>query len=147
MVLLIQGIFGQGVLNLKEKRIKKDFNYYAKKYPNHTQIIETDTSLYFSLKDSTVRPMTQFYHFDRNHLCDSYAISFDCDSCLRKFLKLELHASLVKYRQLSPTLYISKYYRHRIIELILNKNYTYVVKRTYFTKTEYDEMIRNKAYW
>ena len=140
-------ISAQGQLNFSKSIIRKELRRYCIKYPGHTNIIETDSTIYFTLvAPSVVRSLTELYHFDRFRRCDSYARSFDCDSCLQKSLKVELYKRLVIWTQLTPTLYVAKFKRHRILEIIKNSRYSYVVRRSYFTRKEYDQMIETKTW-
>ena len=143
LLVCLSQCIGQGLVGFKRSYIEKHLGRSYHKYQSETNV--TPSTVSFSLKDSTVKSLTETYHFDANGRCDFQTETFDCDSCFKKFLNKELNNPFLKWIKLSSTKYISKFWRHYILE-IDDEHFSYTIKKINLDKKQYNEMVETTAF-
>ncbi|MEO6524513.1 MAG: hypothetical protein ABIN91_22710 [Mucilaginibacter sp.] len=134
--------FGQTILIGKSKSsaavwLKGDFRKL--KY----NIAQTDTSYMLTTADSSISKVSVYCTFNKKGDCISQKISFDCDSCYQKDLKLMLSRKNLEWSPIPSEKYLSKYAKHLL--LIYNeKNRYYILKFIDINEAEYERLLTGK---
>jgi len=72
-------------------------------------LIETDSSILYSIKPGKTLPGNFLYSFDRKGICIAEKVMAACDSCLVKYLQKVLAYSKFGWRKINENQYVSNY--------------------------------------
>jgi len=129
----------KSILREDMKRIIKKNSY------KNSFIVETDSFLLLSLKDSTVVvPVDFYYHFNKSNTCDMAKTINHCSFCLSKFWDGILSNSKYKWQKNNANKYLSKFSKKRMIEIIDAKISCPYIKmtRVKWSRSEYNALLK-----
>jgi len=137
--------YSQGYIDLSQRAIKRNLKKYTKKEKLNSTLEETESTITFSVKDSSVRPFAIALHFDDKGKCNQEFRTFDCDSCAQQYLAKALSYKSYKWKKISSNQYLSKYALHR--SLLINpptkEGNSFTIKRFDLKKKDYKLLINN----
>jgi hypothetical protein len=132
----------QSFLNKTKRNARKTFQEYIDKYNYKATIVETDTTIAFSLRDPKVKPLDETLYF-KHGICYKDANFFNCDSCMKKMLEPIIANQTWQWVMVSNTKYISK--RKFVLEITSNETFfSYVLKKEKIKKKDYNKIISMK---
>lgn len=139
---------GAGFTGYQRKKVENLSERYitSNKYQNCT-ITKTDSVLLMEIRDVSVQNADYFYHFNQSGICDEDTKLTRCSSCLLKFLEFALSDPKYKWIKLNANLYVSKYSKYRMVEIVDKDEACPFVKTslTKWTKMEYQKLIADHA--
>jgi hypothetical protein len=129
-------------VNMVEKSLRKQFK--TEKIKNY-EIIKTDSTLLFSVKDTGFQNVDFYYKFDKYGRCIEETKFTKCTPCVEDYKNQILAQKKMKWKKISDNLYVSKYSKKRVLQVIEDKiSCPYVqVKRIKWNRTEYNMMLSN----
>lgn len=136
--------FSQGFINRPKNQVKREVEKVYRKDTLHVLLRQTDTSLHFSVRDPRVLPADYSYTFDGSGKCKEETIIANCDSCFNKFLQSALHNKRYRWIKLNDRLYISGFAQKRLLEIPVNTEHTYTIRRTEWTRQTYKALLTGK---
>ncbi len=102
------------------------------------EILQTDSTITFSVKDMADRKSIFTYSFDVNGKCQSEKIQASCDSCFEKYIGQVLANKKYDWKKINANQYISKYSSKLMLELPPEINdFSYMIIRTGWKKKSY----------
>jgi len=120
--------------------IKKDLNAKIKKNKFNATLTETESTLLFLLRDTTVQNLDYYFHFSEGGRCDREIATLSCDSCFQKFKNSLLGNSFLKKVQVNDSLYYGHYPLQHMMEIKTRHNFTLEVANSSLSKKEFREM-------
>jgi hypothetical protein len=142
-LIIVGNCFSQGFINLKKAWVKEQLAQYVSSYKLKTTTHETDSSVTFLIRDSSVKPLDVIMHFDHNGKCDEETHISSCDSCIQKYIANILNDKAARWMKISNLEYVSKYSLKLIFELDPTNPLVYYIKRDDFTRKQYKQLIKH----
>ncbi len=121
----------------------KTLNKFTTKNKYTAIITETDTSILFLLRDSTVFNYDKYYHFAKSGLCDLEFSSYSCDSCFREYVNLLINDWWMKKTKINDTLYYGYYPPRPLMQIIIGSNRTVEISSLTMDKKTFKAMRKN----
>ena len=125
--------------------IKKTVNAKFKKYKYNATLTETESTLLYLLRDSSVQNLDYYFHFSESGRCDKEIVTLSCDSCFQKFKKSLLGNSFLKKVQVNDSLYYGHYPLQHMMEIKTRHNFMLEVSNSSVTKQEFREMLKSST--
>jgi hypothetical protein len=107
-----------------------------------TIISETDSTIVFLVRDTSVQNLDIILHYDKAGRCFKEYTKLPCDSCLNKFLKRTLSDKRYKWLKVSDTEHISKFSKKVLLKKNTGADYSYTIHRFAMTKQEYKDLLK-----
>jgi hypothetical protein len=120
--------------------IKKKLNAKTKKNKFTATLSETESTLLYLLRDSSVQNLDYYFHFSESGRCNKEIITLSCDSCFQKYKQALLGNSFLKKVQVNDSLYYGHYPLQHMMEIKTRHNFTLEVSTSSITKQEFREM-------
>jgi hypothetical protein len=142
-IALITTGFSQTFINRNRGTIRKYLETYTTQHKFKTIIKDTDSSLIFLIRDSSVQQLDVVIHFDKSGKCDKETRSTNCDSCYKKYISLTLNNMELKWTKINDSIYIS---RPLILDAPQDKEepFSFIIQRSDMTRKEYRTAIKGK---
>lgn len=125
--------------------IKKDLTAKIKKNKFNATLSETESTLLYLLRDSTVQNLDYYFHFSESGRCDKEIITLGCDSCFQKYKQALLGNSFLKKVQVNDSLYYGHYPLQHMMEIKTRQNFTLEVATSSLSMKEFREMQRSST--
>jgi hypothetical protein len=109
---LANQLFAQGFINCDKPKARKYLSKYIREEKVQTITTETDSSITFLVRDSTVQDMDLVLHFDGSGVCDRELIILSCDSCRENILNEILNKKYFGWTKVDASTYLSKFKKH-----------------------------------
>lgn len=122
--------------------IKKDLTAKIKKNKFNATLSETESTLLYLLRDSTVQNLDYYFHFSESGRCDKEIITLSCDSCFQKYKQALLGNSFLKKVQVNDSLYYGHYPLQHMMEIKTRQNFTLEVATSSLSMKEFREMLK-----
>jgi hypothetical protein len=120
--------------------IKKDLTAKIKKNKFNATLSETESTLLYLLRDSTVQNLDYYFQFSESGRCDKEIITLSCDSCFQKYKQALLGNSFLKKVQVNDSLYYGHYPLQHMMEIKTGSNFILEVSSSPISKKEFREM-------
>ena len=144
LLLLCSQCTGQIFFNgYNRQAIKKKLNAKTKKNKFNATLSETESTLLYLLRDSTVQNLDYYFQFSESGRCDKEIITLSCDSCFQKYKQALLGNSFLKKVQVTDSLYYGHYPMQHMMEIKTRQNFTLEVSTSSITKQEFREMLKS----
>ncbi|MCX6263115.1 MAG: hypothetical protein NTZ47_01050 [Bacteroidetes bacterium] len=108
-------------------------------------ITETDSSIFFLLRDTTVFNYDKYYHFAMSGLCDLEFSSYSCDSCFREYVNLLKNDWWMKKTKINDTLYYGYYPPWPLMQIKIGSNRTVEISGLTMDKKTFKAMRKNNG--
>ena len=125
--------------------IKKDLTAKIKKNKFNATLSETESTLLYLLRDSTVQNLDYYFQFSESGRCDKEIITLSCDSCFQKYKQALLGNSFLKKVQVNDSLYYGHYPLQHMMEIKTRQNFTLEVATSSLSMKEFREMQRSST--
>ena len=125
--------------------IKKTVNAKFKKYKYNATLTETESTLLYLLRDSSVQNLDYYFHFSESGRCNKEIITLSCDSCFQKYKQALLGNSFLKKVQVNDSLYYGHYPLQHMMEIKTRHNFMLEVSTSSITKQEFREMKKSSS--
>jgi hypothetical protein len=141
-IALISTGFSQGFINRNKSTVRKYLETYTTQHKLKTSIEDTDSSVIFLIRDSSVHQLDVTIHFDKSGKCDKETRSTNCDSCYKKYVSQILDMEL-KWTKINDSTYIS---RPLILDAPQDKDepFSFIIQRSDMTRKEYRAATKGK---
>ena len=108
-------------------------------------ISETDSSIVFLLRDSTVFNYDKYYHFSKSGICDLEFSSYSCDSCFLEYVNLLKNDWWMKKTKINDTLYYGYYPPWPLMQIKIASNRTVEISGLTMDKKTFKAMRKNNG--
>ncbi len=135
--------FAQQYINSSKEKARRQLNKYFNPDQYKTLIRETDSSLQFQLRDTSVQHLDIDLLFDASGKCRQETYRLSCDSCYRKFITHLLGQQRYRWKQVAATTYFAGGFYRLIVSTGAAADFTYSIQRSDLSRNEYQQ-IRNK---
>jgi uncharacterized protein YifN (PemK superfamily) len=142
-LVIVSNCFSQGFIDLKKAWVKEQLTQYVNSYKLKTITEETDSTITFKIRDTSVKPLDVIIHFDHNDKCDEETHISDCDTCIQKYIADILNDKDARWVKISNMEYVSKYSLKLILELDPANPLVYYIKRNDYTRKQYKRLIKH----
>lgn len=142
-IVLIQSCFSQRFINSTKSKSKEIFLKYEAKNNLKTIVNETDSSLTFLLRDSSVQNLDFILHYDNQGKCDKEKTALSCDSCYHKILDNVIHDKYCRWTKIDNETYFSRFPYRLILKTNGDKKFCYEIRRSDIEAHEYRQKIKN----
>lgn len=132
-----QCCFAQQYINSSREKARKQLNKYFNPQQYKTIIRETDSSLHFQLRDTSVQDLDIQLLFDAAGKCQKETYKLSCDSCYRKFITHLLGQQRYRWKQVSSSTYFAGGFYRLIVSTALATDFTYSIQRSALSRDEY----------
>jgi hypothetical protein len=132
----------QGFINTDRKTSRKYLNAYTIEEKVKTSITETDSTIVFLVRDTSVQNLDIILHYDNAGRCFKEYKKLTCDSCLNKILTQTLNYKRYKWSRVSDTEYISKFSRKVLLTKNTGAHYSFTIHRFAMSKQEYKDLLK-----
>jgi hypothetical protein len=138
--------FSQGFINKSKTQVRKILERQIKLNDTlNIDLIESDSTIVYSIRDPKLQPMEFIYHFDNKKKCNTETIVAYCDSCYTKFLNNVLAKEKYGWIRLNGNQYASKYSERLLLELLTkDSGFSFRLVRTNWTKTLYRMLLEGQ---
>ncbi len=107
------------------------------------KLLESDTTLVYSIHDPKVQQADFIYQFDHDGKCNSEKVIASCDSCYQKFLQAALSRKEYGWIKINSNQYASKYSAKMMIDIPPeNKQFSFRILRTNWSKKLYKILMK-----
>lgn len=134
--------FSQGYVNTTKSKAKEMLSKYERRTKRHTIIKETDSTITFLLRDSSVQNFDLLLHFDTKDKCDKEVSVLSCDSCYQKLLKLTISNKFYRWVKIGNETYFARFPYRLILKTKIDKEFSYEIRRNDIVGNEYRRNIR-----
>lgn len=131
--------FAQGFINGSKHRATRYFGKLMNKGVPIAVLKETDSTLFYLIRDSSFQDLDIYLHFSKSGKCDRETRIAGCDTCFQKYLTTLVNAEKFGWLEINETSYISKFSKKLILEI--PAPFTYVIRPFKMTKKEYKEFV------
>ena len=125
--------------------IKKNLTAKIKKNKFNAAISETESTLLYLLRDSTVQNLDYYFQFSESGRCNKEIITLSCDSCFQKYKQALLGNSFLRKVQVNDSLYYGHYPLLHMMEIKTRHNFMLEVTTSSITKHEFREMLKSST--
>lgn len=125
--------------------IKKDLTAQIKKNKLNATLTETNSTLLYLLRDSTVQNFDYYFHFSESGRCDKEIATLSCDSCFQKYKQALLGNSFLIKVQVNDSLYYGHYPLQHLMEIKTKHNFTIEVTTSSLSMKDFREMKKNST--
>lgn len=139
---LTQHSFSQGFINSDRSEAKNYLSKYIKEEKLQTTTIETDSTITFLVRDTTVQNLDLVLHFDESGKCDKELRILTCDSCLEKTLNETLNKNNLGWTKVDSKTYLSKFKKHLKLRLHIVNATSFEIVRIDLSKKEYKQLLK-----
>ena len=111
-------------------------------------INETDTTLTYLIRDSSVQNFDFILYFDKKGKCYKEKNILTCDSCYQKFIQDALSNKHYRWTKINSTTYFTNYpHRARIIfNTKADKEFSFEIFRSEMTVEEYKKQLKTEKW-
>lgn len=109
LFLLVIESNAQGYINQKKRYVKKEAAKRYKKNKVKFQTLETDSSLTFLIRDSSLQPADYIIAFDKNNRAYKETVKFYCDSCFQKHVKSIFAQKILRLTKVNENTYYARF--------------------------------------
>jgi hypothetical protein len=134
----------QGYIHMSKVQVKKQLERYTTKENLQTIITETDTTLSFSVRDTSVQNLDILLSFEESGKCIKQQTKLSCDSCFQKFLNPLLNNKRYKWTRVNERTYVSGFSKKRLLVTDAT-NHSYSISLLDISRTKYKEMLETKT--
>lgn len=133
----------QGYIDLTREKARKKLEK-TKAHNSNMNILlhESDTTLSYLVRDSSVQNFDLLLFFDNKNRCYKEKKVLTCDSCYQKFLDNILSDKYYRWTKINNSTYYSRFPYRIILETRLAGEYTLELKRSDMTGNEYRKTVR-----
>ena len=145
-VLVTYSGISQGFINKNRAQVKKEL-LRQKALTNglNIQVIDTDTTIAYLIRDANHQPADFIYYFDPAGKCNQEKVIASCDSCYQKFLKNTLEKKKYGWIHINGNQYASNFKSKRLLEEANDKSdHSYRILRTSWTKKLYKILLEGR---
>ncbi len=122
-------IYCQDYVKLKQKKIEKKIEKWLNEKNRKFTKSSTDSSLSYNIKDSISQEFGFNFYFDKYNRCIIEEQTFNCDSCLQKFLQFVLKRKFMNWKQIDGGYKVG--FPYSLYLQVFNTNNVYKLKFTY----------------
>jgi hypothetical protein len=134
--------FSQIFVDHSRKQVDNLLNHEFKN--NKVIVTKTDTNLIYLLRDLTLKHLDLYFSFDKDKNCTFQKVSFDCDTCYRKWLKNTMKTAFMDWKSIAPGRYVSRDWLHLLL-VTNDEKLFYTITLVHYTRDEYKQLfIKNK---
>ncbi|MDB5229498.1 MAG: hypothetical protein JWN76_303 [Chitinophagaceae bacterium] len=145
LILYSSLLFSQRFISRSGSRIRNAVTHYYVKHRYHTIFQETDNTLTFLIRDTSVLPRDSIYHFDGNGKCDTEINRMGCEKCYTTALQKVFNHKYYGWMPLRGNAWIARYHWHMSLESSAPGDpYTSVIKRVRLSKDEFRDLVNAK---
>lgn len=142
LMLVALNSYSQEYILRDKKFAKKSFAKYSDKRKVKTIINETDSTIQFLVRDSSVQNLDIILHFDELGKCDSEQYLLTCDSCYQKFLKVTLSNPFCRWTKIDANTYFARFPYRIILTAKLENSFSYLLEKSKMEGSVYRKIIR-----
>jgi hypothetical protein len=142
-ICMSQLLLAQGYIDLTREKARKKLEK-TKAHNSNMNILlqESDTTLSYLVRDSSVQNFDLLLFFDNNNRCYKEKKVLTCDSCYQKFLDNILSDKYYRWTKINNSTYYSRFPYRIILETRLAGEYTLELKRSDMPGNEYRKTVR-----
>ena len=139
-----QHLYSQGFINSNKLEAKKYLIQYIDKEKTKTSTTESDTSIEFLVRDTSVQNLDLILQFDASGKCYKELRTLSCDSCYEKILNNTLNEIYWGWIKIDSKTYLSKFRKHLILNLQVDNSRSFEIRRIDINRNEYKEKLEKK---
>jgi hypothetical protein len=143
-LIITSASYSQGLINLNKQEARKHFEDYIQKEKVKAKIEETDSSMLFLIRDTSVRNVDPVLHFNESGKCDKETTISSCDSCAQKYLNAALSYKQFRWTKINNTTYLSKFSKKLILEINPAIPFSHIITRISLNRREYKNLLYGK---
>jgi hypothetical protein len=132
----------QGFINTNKKVAKRYLRGYITNKNIKTLTTETDTTIVFLVRDTSVQNLDLILYFDKDGKCVKEERKLTCDSCLKKIFAQTLSYRNYKWMQINDTGYISKFSKKLLLKKNKEPEYSFTIQKFSMTRREYKDLLQ-----
>lgn len=137
--------FSQGFINKPRSVVKRGLEKQIAADTLHTLLLETDTSLHYSIQDPRFQRVDFIYTFDESGKCNGEMVIAGCDSCLNKNLRSAVSKKRYGWKKLNDHLYISGFAQKMLLEIPGPAGgYSYLIRRMKWNRSIYNTLLTSR---
>lgn len=133
----------QGYINQKKRYVKKEAKKRYKKNRVKFQTLETDSTLTFLIRDSSLQPADYIIAFDKNNRAYKETVKFYCDSCFQKHVKSIFAQKILRLTKVDENSYYTRFPFRMILNYPTPEPFTTVFHRSEIKGKLYRQTVRN----
>ncbi len=141
---LIQDIYSQGFINSNKSKAKKYLLKHIEKEKINNIITETDTSITFLIRDTSVQNLDLILKFDAQGKCYEELRTLSCDSCYDKILTQTLNEKIWGWEKIDSKTYFSKFSKRLSLSLQEGNARSFIIRRIFLSRKKYKERLFQK---
>lgn len=135
--------FSQNYINLTKSKSRKNLEKFKLRYSDLNIIIqETDTTLSYLLRDTSVQNLDIVLSFDKNSKCYKEKFILTCDSCYQKFIANILSDKYYRWTKIDSSTYFARFPYRIICNKKTDKDFAFDIRRSDLAGEEYRKKIR-----
>jgi len=138
-------VYSQGFINANKPETKKYLSLYNDKEKVQTLTTESDTSITFLVRDSTVQNLDLLLQFNESGKCSRELRVFSCDSCYRKILNTTLAEKYWGWTEINSKTYFSKFKKHLILNVQVAGSLSYEIRSLELSKKEFKRRLKKQV--
>lgn len=142
LLLIASNSYSQEYILRDKAFAKKSFAKYSVKRKVKTIVNETDTTISFLVRDSSVQNLDIILHYDKLGKCDSEQYLLSCDSCYQKFLKETLSNPFCRWTKIDANTYFARFPYRVILTAKLENSYSYLMEKSKMEGSVYRKIVR-----
>lgn len=133
----------QGYIDLTKEKARKKLEK-TKAHNSNINILlqESDTTLSYLVRDSSVQNFDLLLFFDNNNRCYKEKKILTCDSCYQKFLNNILSDKYYRWTKIDTTTYFARFPYRIILDTRSEKAFTLELRRSELAGSEYRKKVR-----
>jgi hypothetical protein len=133
--------FSQGYIGKSRQKIIKGLTKYLEKDSvTNSPIKESADAIVLSVNDPKLKQVDFIYYTNSLNKCIAEKVIARCDTCYTKFTNNILADKNYGWKKVQDNLYVSKYNKKLQLELYKEDQFTYVIRKTNWTKEEYNRL-------
>lgn len=133
----------QAHINQKKRYVKKAVQKRYKTNKIKFQTYETDTSLTFLIRDSTLQPADYIIDFDKSNRAYKETVKYYCDSCFQKHVNSIFAQKILRLTKVNENTYYTRFPFRMILNSPSLEPLTTVFYRSDIKGKLYRQTVRN----
>ena len=134
----------QGYINLtKKKALEKLETIRANNKGVNIVISETDTTLLYLVRDSTMKSLDFILLFDQSGKCYKETNKLSCDSCYQILLSNVLSDKYYRWTKIDSNTYFARFPYRLILTTKLDQAFSFEIRRSELSGKEYRKTVKN----
>lgn len=142
-ICIVQFVYSQGYIDLSKEKARKKLEK-TKAHNSNMNILlqESDTTLSYLVRDSSVQHFDLLLFFDNKNRCYKEKKILTCDSCYQQFLNNILSDKYYRWTKINATTYFARFPYRIILDTRLANEFTLELKRSNLSGAEYRSTVR-----